>query len=82
MILKRMEPIWHKGAYSPKLSVAVFCDFNETVVIVIKLSFVAVRQHLGDSLPTGGKTANDIVLGDVMAATFYTVFDSAETFIS
>ena len=67
--------------FQKKLSVEVFGDLKETVVIVEKAGLVAIGEDLLQSFPTARKTAQDIRFRNTVSAVPHPVFDPGKTFL-
>ena len=77
---KLAEPSWSICSNRKKLPVAIFCNKYKSIVIIEKLSFIAVWQNFEDILKTVRKTGVDILSGNIMSPTLYTVPDSPDAF--
>ena len=78
--LQLSQPLRAMLADGAKFTVSVLRHLDKAVVVVVELSFVAVRQDLLHGLPAACKAALHIVLRNIMAATADTVGNACEAF--
>lgn len=80
LIQKLTEPSWSICSNRKKLPVAIFRNKHKSIVIIEKLSFIAVRQNFEDILETMRKAGVNILSGNIVSPTLYTVPDSPNAF--